>query len=719
MAKPNDTAPDLGLFFGDQGGPGTALPQTDAYKNCPFLDAEQGSFCSLDGAMCPFVGFNYRKCRKYTNNVAKGNLNTLDQAVTAKQGKPPRVEALSESKRGEHIRSLLEAQKGKNAGKGKNKRGTAPKKEKVPYKPRDEELIASIESVFLALGTTPVDSAQGQEILRSEVDKYLSQKVPDTPQTSRKTKIDRDDDEETKFKELQAQIKKEVDFYVAYLRRDLNVSVDEGSTQQVIKTARAFQAMANAMTSFHRQNTVISRTEKAKLHPDVDGAAIEHLYRPQGEVGHSEGGSTDNVVPIHAPTVGQDTAAQSDDSAAAPETGNPPAAGVPALKINPKSRKRRKRAEENKKKAAAENAAKKTAREAKKAEDARLAALRKAARGPSQTTPKNRTYPQFAENFTRLVKDLTPEERERLFASGGETTGSPEKILEYAKKLGDNNDRVNLAKLDAFWTKRLHDVLNFRQKRIDLDKELDYQIETSKRLGIIDDKTLKFLREDPERLGKVAHMMNTARKRLYTLEAKNMNIGDQKITKFMLQATLPVLDRTDYEVMRMSEQLGLAAIQKQHMYGRGYGKFNTWNLMAKQVITPILLMWSGHHGYIRPLLRFWPQAALDSLFFSHIQKQLPTLRGSTSPQLSRDTKFELSQKMTDPGRSARIMKGFDTDPAGVVLPPDYAVLHSRTYPTTKESWPKARTRVLSQRYQQVKTRIAHPDEWRRGYLRGD
>ncbi|MBW2637359.1 MAG: hypothetical protein JRC86_07555, partial [Deltaproteobacteria bacterium] len=51
--------------------------------------------------MCPFVGFNYRKCKKYTNNIARGNISTqgVRAQIMAKPGKPPRLEALTEGKK--------------------------------------------------------------------------------------------------------------------------------------------------------------------------------------------------------------------------------------------------------------------------------------------------------------------------------------------------------------------------------------------------------------------------------------------------------------------------------------------------------------------------------------------------------------------------------------------------------------------------------------------
>jgi hypothetical protein len=259
-------------------------------------------------------------------------------------------------------------------------------------------------------------------------------------------------------------------------------------------------------------------------------------------------------------------------------------------------------------------------------------------------------------------------------------------------------------------------IKDAQRKKASFEVEWDANIKKLKAAKLVDDKTLHFLRTDPARLTKTAKMMNAATRKLYKLETKNVKIGNQAVTQLIMKATLPVLDRSDYEVMRMSEQLGLAAIQKQHQYGRGYGKWNTWNLLAKQVIAPVMLLLTGNAEYVRPLLHIWPQQLLDQLYFSYVQSPLPKLIGgrdavrSGRTQLSRDTKFQLSQKMAS-GRHAKLMKGFDADN---MLPPDRAVLHTRWYPTTKKKWGKVRGKVLTQRYQTVK---AGMDDWRRGFLR--
>ena len=125
-------------------------------------------------------------------------------------------------------------------------------------------------------------------------------------------------------------------------------------------------------------------------------------------------------------------------------------------------------------------------------------------------------------------------------------------------------------------------------------------------------------------------------------------------------------------------------------------------LFFKTVLTPFLL-WAlpGKHGdYIKPLMSLWPSAFLDQFYFAYVKKVLPKLRkGDTGElQASRDVKFLGSQKMAS-GRRKRIMKGFAKDN---LLPPDKAVLHSRWYPTTKETWGKRRQGELVKRYAQTK-----------------
>lgn len=91
---------DLGDFFGSAGG-ASSVPASESRKTCPFL--EKNSYCGLDGTLCPFVGFDYRKCKKYINNIAKGrNIDTtgVDNSQKKKVNGP--TENLIEAKSDEN-----------------------------------------------------------------------------------------------------------------------------------------------------------------------------------------------------------------------------------------------------------------------------------------------------------------------------------------------------------------------------------------------------------------------------------------------------------------------------------------------------------------------------------------------------------------------------------------------------------------------------------------
>jgi hypothetical protein len=216
---------------------------------------------------------------------------------------------------------------------------------------------------------------------------------------------------------------------------------------------------------------------------------------------------------------------------------------------------------------------------------------------------------------------------------------------------------------------------------------------------------------DPKQLNLMAKIMNKTLSAAYTLEAKSTKIGGSELTTFVRKVTLPTFDRSDYEVIRMAEQAGLKAIQKQHQYGLGYGKWSTWVTFFKDLLVPFILWWNGHSDYIRPLMRLPIQKFADQLYMSYIQSPLPKFKGRTGLQMSRDDKFEMSQKMGS-GSKERLMRGWEKDD---ILPPDQAVLHKRWYPTTKKTWGKARTKELTKRWQASKA-APQSDDWTRGYL---
>jgi hypothetical protein len=220
--------------------------------------------------------------------------------------------------------------------------------------------------------------------------------------------------------------------------------------------------------------------------------------------------------------------------------------------------------------------------------------------------------------------------------------------------------------------------------------------------------------KSPKNLGMMAQVMNKLTGRAYKLNVKNVKIGDTQLAMLYREATLPTFTKQNFEVMRMAEQAGLKAIQKQHQYGRGYGRWNTMVTFFKDILIPYLLWRSDNEGYIIPLMT-WPsiQKFTDQLYHAFIQSPLPKFKGRSPLQMSRDDKFQSSEKALHPTTGKRLMKGWSRDD---LLPPDQAVLHQRWYPTTKKTWGKTRHKELTQRWQQAKAApVKQDDDWTKGY----
>ena len=271
-----------------------------------------------------------------------------------------------------------------------------------------------------------------------------------------------------------------------------------------------------------------------------------------------------------------------------------------------------------------------------------------------------------------------------------------------------------IAKNAAYLADRVKRHREFQAAERDMKQAWDSNLRKLKGLPIGDRKAYELAMKkahQPKQLDLMAKIMNKTLDAAYTLETKTIKIGKSELTTFVRKATLPTFDRQDYEVMRMAEQAGLKAIQKQHQYGLGYGKWSTWVTFFKDILTPFILWWTGHSAYIQPLMRLPLQKFADQLYHSYIQSPLPKFKGRSGLQMSRDSKFEMSQKMSS-GSRERLMRGWEKDD---VLPPDQAVLHKRWYPTTKKTWGKTRTKELTKRWQASKA-APQSDDWTRGYL---
>jgi hypothetical protein len=211
----------------------------------------------------------------------------------------------------------------------------------------------------------------------------------------------------------------------------------------------------------------------------------------------------------------------------------------------------------------------------------------------------------------------------------------------------------------------------------------------------------------------MAKLMDKAVRNSYELEFKNQKIGNQEVTRIIRKVSIPEITKGDLEVIRANEQMGLAAIHRQHMYGKKFGKFNTWALFVRDLLAPTLLWYTGNAKLIPAIKKLFPSAMLDQLYFAYLEDTVPTARGQ-GLELSRHHKTSLSQKMFS-GRKKTLMKGFDQDN---LLPPDRAIMHAHWGPTTKQPWRKTRKQELMNRYQQTKMRPpSSGEDWRKGFLR--
>jgi hypothetical protein len=384
------------------------------------------------------------------------------------------------------------------------------------------------------------------------------------------------------------------------------------------------------------------------------------------------------------------------------------------------ARKLFKKAKKKAKKKARDRRFKELEKEVAKGASPAYKAYKRHPSGQAQTSTKARTAEQFAGWANELSKHYSQETIDAVFRGGNrDADQNIETTKQSAEKLYANNDVKSIADLQKGLLAKLSkfDDIEHKKKVFDLEFE-----ENKRKARILDprlDEKLRAWKTDPERLGKIATMQNKAIRRLYRLEYQKVKIGNSEVMQTIRKATVPMMTRADYEVIRMSEQLGLAAIQKQHQYGRKYGKFNSWVLFAKSIVIPAFAASLGYTQYIPILSRAFPQPWLDSFYFAYVETPLPKYQryGGKDDGLvmSRDDKSMISQRMVS-GRSKKLMKGFDKD---YVMPPDRAVLHTQWRPTTKKSWGKIRHKELARRFHaaKVKPPAGAADTWRRGFLR--
>jgi hypothetical protein len=329
-----------------------------------------------------------------------------------------------------------------------------------------------------------------------------------------------------------------------------------------------------------------------------------------------------------------------------------------------------------------------------------------------QRTGDKMTYEQFEQFLDDHMSTLGPQEIKDVMQGIGKSGHAANAataiahLKELAGKRADLKDYKSIADAQKQLWGRIDAIHTIRQNELQMRRAWDANLRILSKMPVGDQQAYKMALErtkvDPKARDQAASLMNKLVDRAYDLETQTLKIGKNELTTFVRKVTLPQFKRSDYETMRMAEQMGLAAIHKQHQYGKGYGRWNTIMLFLRQILTPFVLWYSRNPKLIKPIMALWPQEALDAFYFAFVQKNLPKLRKGDPGQLqpSRDTKFLRSQKMAT-GRRKRIMRGWEQD---MPMPPDQAVLHTRWYPTTKETWGKRRQAELTARYEKTKAR---------------
>jgi hypothetical protein len=701
--------PDLGQFFGDQGGPGVTTPNTPDNGNrptCPFIDEQMGEFCTLDGAMCPFVGFNYRRCRKYTNNMAKGNMKAMEpSAANSSGGGPPRVESWSARR----LVQLNEARKPKKSTPKKTpqkvvKKG-GPKKAPDIAGIRVSDLPPEVQALAGHIAHIAQDVTVPDEEKKRLVKRFLT--TDRTPDVARSYYTSDDPD----YIERQRQAK----LLAAALH--LLHGVPPNRARDV---GADFADVAHSAAREVLQSRNQAGRDAAYSHADASASTFfgnPQSDKPRGGPTSSDPEDIETTRAARGADRETEFPPPPDGGDYAPEyPGEPEPAGVSKSKRRFTFKPRQRGIRHERPGARPfhdEPAEPQTTPYRGRGADKRHA----------QQSSKYMNYDQFDRFVTDHIESLGPQELKDVLSGIGKPGASSraeaiKHLRDLAAKEAEHKNYKAIADSYKLLWDRVSKIHDTRFNEVALRRAWEANMRSLSKYPIGDQEAYKLAvrktSQDPKAQEEAAKFMNKLMDRLYDIETKTMKIGKSELTTFVRKVTLPEFKRSDYETIRMAEQMGLAAIHKQHQYGKGYGRWNTLNLFFKQVVMPLVLAFhpKEYSGLIGPIMKLWPQEFLDAFYFSFIQKNLPKLHKGDKGQLqpSRDTNFLNSQKMAS-GRRERIMRGWDND---APLPPDRAVLHTRWYPTTKETWGKRRQGELTKRYQELQAKP--PKVTRRSFL---
>ncbi len=748
---------DLGLFYGDQAGPGTSIPQSDSAKRCPFLDQQAGEFCSLDGDLCPFVGFNYRRCKKYTNNIARGALTASGASIPQRlsPNKPPRLESLTEAKKRGSRKTVADA-KGKDqdfdAKYKKLKRDIEKTKKLLKVKvevkspPADEpepemsavekektNILATVFSYLLHTpgltdekGALTPEGKQEAEIFIYDLMANNVLRKPDAPISQYPKRVQdklplgkRTDGKVAQQVNRYANVKKKAyadrltNLTLAHHKHNLEISVEGGSSKDLKQFSKSFLGL----------NTEI--LDKKTTDP---GAWRDNVVN-RGDFPIKGMHTTDDEIgkPFYGTAYSGYTTSPSAESNASPKVGphdpGPLPDDIPSgERWSPPHPDSHPNASPATSAPPEEKAASEPSKKGKFHFSIRgkRDTQRTYSRAHETGLPQATRYARRPEQLQSWFDSLTTAQKRMLF---DRTKYSPvvseKKAMEKAAQLYSTNNVEDIAVIH----KSLQEKLETAEAAIRKAELFDQAVkENYRRLKLVAPKSAelaeKIMKSEAAR-EQTAKTANKLLDNVFTYKTKKLQVGDQTVTQFLRDVSVPLLTKADYEVIRMNEQIAMAAVQTQHQYGRKFGKYSTVLAFFRDIISPLVALFlpmdsaskSEAMKYAQQLFGapFWTR-----LYFSHIEKPLPKYMGSDSPVPSKDTKFGAAQKMSNPAASERIMGKFYNDPAGVYLPPSKAVLHSRSYPTTGERWGQVRDKKLTQRFKEL---VAPKSDWRKGFSR--
>jgi len=696
--------------------------------------------------MCPFVGFNYRKCKKYTNNIAQGNLSAqgVKSQLLNKPGGPPRLEALTEGKkRGSRILATLAEEADVE---------DLSKRKKRPRKLSDAaQLLTAAVANIAAPGEGFIGDGGGVTKMGREEAKQTANLLADleilpTPEptgVSKKTGRPVYDRKSTEaFKHKVDSLMADMQNY-AHSPKGLNlIAVGGGHVRFDQATKTIFRVMHEQLLSRHPSmeahldhKALLDQASGGDTNTDEIRAKLLDVISSQDEVGprvvpdappdvkpkggkkkRKKGKKSETRMSSHPDFgMGIGGSADNDDENHPSDDDFDAYLGGPSYGTEPEPKEVKTKAD-----VAAEQ--KKKGKKGKKKKDKKRSTRSTHPSGFSQTG-KTRTDTQLH----AWLDSLSDHSKKLLFA-GEERYGAEEKAKTKATQLYNSNNTSDIEAMRVYLEKHLKDAEGFEDKRRAFDTEMEENRRRLLATGLVTPDQIKQMKNDPKRLQTTATVYNKIQDKMFQTEVKNLKIGNSSVTQFLKKSTIKALTRSDFETMRMSEQMGLAQIQKYHQYGQRYGRYTTIMLALRDVIGVLLIMKFAPASAVSGTIKAWkthfPHSVLDGFFWGWMQKSLPKrvreprhgapthLRAA--PQPSKDTKFWASQKMANVKRQDRIMRGYDTDRAGMHMPPDRAVLHTRTYPTTNKPWSKIRSKTWAARHKAAKGGIM---SWDRSFLR--